>query len=83
MFVAPCLGSNSQFIKFMVKPYYIYGFSVYYIYGPIFITFMVSGFIAHFLLLKVITFMVNIIFMVKFYYIYVWYYICGFYYIYG
>ena len=34
-FVAPCLGSNRQFITFMVKAYYIYGCSVYYIYGQI------------------------------------------------
>jgi len=39
----------------MVKPYYSYGCSVYYIYGQIFATFMVGGFIT---------------FMVKLYYSY-------------
>jgi len=57
----------------MEKPYYIYGCSVYDIYGQI---------LLH-LWLKVVTFMVSVTFMVNSYYIYGWHYIYGFYYIYG
>ncbi len=77
----PLLGSRSQFITFMVKPYYIYGCSVYYIYGQISLHLRLVE-LLH-LWLKVITFMVSITFMVNLYYIYGWYYINGFYYIYG
>ena len=49
--------------------------SDYYIYGQIFITFMVSH-LLH-LWLIVVTFMVSITFMVDLYYIYGWYYIYG------
>ena len=80
-FVAPWFGSHSQFITFMVKPYYIYGCSVCYIYGQILLQLWLVV-LLH-LWLKVITFMVSITFMVNFYYIYGWYYIYGFYYIYG
>ena len=65
----------------MVKPDYIYGCSVYNIYGQILLHLSLVD-LLH-LWLKVITFMVSITFMVNFYYDYGWYYIYGFYYIYG
>ena len=52
----------------MVKPYHIYGWSVYYIYGQILSHLWLLD-LLHFWL-KVITFMVSITFMVDFYYIY-------------
>ena len=51
--VTPWLGSRRQFVTFMVKPYYIYGCSFYYIYGQILLHLFMVG----------ITFMVFITFM--------------------
>ena len=60
----------------MVKPYCIYGCSLYYIYGQILLHLwtMVIGFIRF----VVNTFKISITFMVNSNYIYGWYYICGF-----
>ena len=69
------LGSRSQFITFMVKPYYINGCSAYYIYGQILLHLWLVD-LLH-LWLKVITFIVSITFMVNFCYIYGCYYIYG------
>jgi len=72
---------DKQFITFMVKPYCIYGWSVYYIYGHILLHLRLVD-LLH-LWLKLIKFIVSITFMVNSYYIYGWYYTSGFYYIYG
>ena len=69
--MTPLLGSRGQFITLMVKPYYIYGCSVYYIYEQTLLRLWLVDFLH--LWLKVITLMVSISFMVNFYYIYGWY----------
>ena len=67
--MAPWLKSRGPVSTFMVKPCYIYGCSVYCIYGQILLHMWLVD-LLH-LLLKIFTFMVSITFIINFYYIYV------------